>query len=118
MFVRDVVADVIAVFKHPEFRSAACLGCYALPLFCRHKPVAAALDDQERTCYPLYHALQVELLQLIERILFVSSLEAVNHRVTAYAGAAFEVRCLPVLPANFNRGLYAMLKHGSPYSKL
>src|SRR5947209_19222480 len=62
MFVRDVVADVIAVFKHPEFCPAACLGGYALPLFRRHKPVAAALDDQERTCYPLCHPLQVELL--------------------------------------------------------
>src|SRR2546430_1543936 len=118
MFVRDVVADVIAVFEHPEFRPAACLDCYALPLFRRHKPVAATLDDQERTCYPLCHALQVELLQLIERILFVSGFETVNHRFAAYARAVSEIRGLVVWPAIFDGRLYALLKCGGTYGKL
>src|SRR5712691_11253190 len=90
MFIRNVVADVIAILKHPQFRHAACLRCYALPLFRWYKSVATAHDDQQRACYLLRHTLQVEVLQLVESILLVSSFEAVDVRFPAYHGPLIE----------------------------
>src|ERR1700730_10381468 len=65
MFVWYVVADVIAVLKHPQFCPAACLRRDALTLFRWHEPIAAALNDQQGACNLLRHSLQVELLQFV-----------------------------------------------------
>src|ERR1700736_82599 len=45
IFVWYVVADVIAVLKHPQSCPAACLRRDALTLFGWHKPVAAGLNN-------------------------------------------------------------------------
>src|SRR5947209_6707689 len=39
MFVRNIITDVIAILKHPQFRPAAGLCRYALPLLCWHTAV-------------------------------------------------------------------------------
>ena len=102
MLVNDVVADVVAVLKHPEFRVAACLSRYTLPLFRRHKPVAPALDHQQRTPYFLRYPQQVELLQLVECVLLARSFEAVYHCFAAYHRTVFEIGSLVVRTTIFN----------------
>jgi len=117
MLVRNVVADVIPILKHPQL----CLDCfrrYALTLFRWHKPVATAMDYQQEALYLFRHTLQVELLQLVERILLVSGFEAVYLCFAAYHGAPFEVLSLIVRPTVFNRGLYPVLKSRGTYSEL
>src|SRR5579859_5847679 len=84
MLVNNIVADVVAILEQPQFCPAACLGRYAHPLFRRHKSVATTHDNQQWTLYFLRHALQVELLQLVEGILLVSRFVAVNVRFAAY----------------------------------
>ena len=86
MLVRNVVADVIPVLKHPQL-CLYCFGCYALTLFRRHKHVATAMDYQQGALYLFRHTLQVELLQLVERILLVSGFEAVYLCFAASRGA-------------------------------
>src|SRR5258708_18784888 len=75
-----------------------------------HKPILSSLDYQQGTCHLLRHALQVELLQCVERVLCVSGFEPVYHRVAAYLGASIEILGLVVRSAVFNRRLYSMFK--------
>src|SRR5579863_2581601 len=57
MFVGDVVADVIAIFEHPEFGFAARLCRDTLALFGGDKPIVAALNDEQGTVYFIRYTL-------------------------------------------------------------
>src|SRR6266566_5431610 len=105
VLIRNVVADVIAILKHPQLCCAARFRCYALPLFCRHKPVAAPLNHQQRALYLLRYSPQIELLQFVECLLLVSSFEAVHHRLATYHRAVFEVGSLVIWTTVFNHRL-------------
>src|SRR5258706_2346286 len=83
-----------------------------------HKPIPSSLDHQQGTCHLLLHALQVELLQCVERVLCVSGFEPVYHRVTAYLGASVEVLGLVVRSAVFNRRLYTAFKCRGTHGEL
>src|SRR5947208_10563667 len=78
VLVNDVVADVVAVLKHPEFRYFTRL--------CRHprcvrrgnKSIPASHDDQQRTVYLLHHALEIKCLQFRARFRLACSFEPVG----------------------------------------
>ena len=103
MFIRNVIADMVAVFKHPEFRPAACLRRYALTLYCWHKPVASALNNQQRALYFIRHPLQVELPQFVHGILYRCGFKAMNVRFAADYGALREALNGVIRAAVFNR---------------
>src|SRR5579884_1648536 len=118
VLVGDVVADVVAVFKEPEFRVAADLRRDALALFRRHEAVAATLNDEHGATDALRYALQVELLQFFLGILFASGLEAMHHRFAADARAVAKVGSLVVGAAVFDGGFDARLESGGAHGEL
>src|SRR2546430_1759136 len=118
MFIRNIVTDVIAILKHPQFRPAAGLCRYAFPCLCWHQPVATTLDHQQRLLYLLHHTLQVESLQLVECLLLVGGFEPVNQRIAAYLRTPLEVFSLVVGPTVFDRRLDPLFKCGGTYNEL
>jgi hypothetical protein len=62
MLIGNIVTDVVAILKKPEFCVFACFCRYALPLGWWHKPILASLDNEQWACNLLRYTLQVELL--------------------------------------------------------
>lgn len=68
MFVRDVVADVIAVVEHPQVYGAAQLTRDSLRIVRRNHAIQTPHNHQRRRGHSLEDTLQREWLQALQRI--------------------------------------------------
>src|SRR5579884_604187 len=115
MLIRDIVADVIAILKHPQFCisfSPPCFPHHPLGVCGRDKSITASHDHEKWAGYLLHHALKVEGLQLFTRLRLVGSFQAIDKCLARQLGSPIKVFREVVCATVSNYGLQSRLECG------